>query len=72
LTDQQQIAVPETLLKKRRSNDKTREEKLAKATEARKVCVNPFLLLFAPSSSTPFPFLFVNDAKLGRPFVSIG
>lgn len=31
------IAVPETLLKKRRQNDKAREEKLAKATEARKV-----------------------------------
>jgi hypothetical protein len=33
----EQIAVPETLLKKRRQNDKTREEKLQKATEARKV-----------------------------------
>jgi large subunit ribosomal protein L7e len=32
----EQIAVPETLLKKRRQNDKTREEKLQKATEARK------------------------------------
>lgn len=33
----QQIAVPETLLKKRKSTDKTREEKLAKAAEAKKV-----------------------------------
>lgn len=33
----EQIAVPETLLKKRRSNDKAREEKLAKAAEAKKV-----------------------------------
>lgn len=35
----EQIAVPETLLKKRRSNDKAREEKIAKAAEARKVSV---------------------------------
>lgn len=33
----QQIAVPETLLKKRKSTDKTREDKLAKAAEAKKV-----------------------------------
>jgi large subunit ribosomal protein L7e len=32
-----QVAVPETLLKKRRVNEKTREEKLAKAAEAKKV-----------------------------------
>ncbi|CED83357.1 60s ribosomal protein l7 [Phaffia rhodozyma] len=32
----EQVAVPETLLKKRRSTEKTREEKLAKAAEARK------------------------------------
>lgn len=31
------VAVPETLLKKRRVNEKTREEKLAKAAEAKKV-----------------------------------
>lgn len=35
----QQIAVPETLLKKRKTSEKTREEKLAKATEDRKVGV---------------------------------
>jgi hypothetical protein len=34
---EQQVAVPETLLKKRRVNEKTREEKLAKAAEAKKV-----------------------------------
>lgn len=34
---QQQIAVPETLLKKRKTSEKTREEKLVKASEARKV-----------------------------------
>jgi hypothetical protein len=33
----EQVAVPETLLKKRRVNEKTREEKLAKAAEAQKV-----------------------------------
>lgn len=33
----EQVAVPETLLKKRRVNEKTREEKLAKAAEAKKV-----------------------------------
>ncbi|KAJ9119090.1 60S ribosomal protein L7 [Naganishia vaughanmartiniae] len=33
---EQQVAVPETLLKKRRVNEKTREEKLAKAAEAKK------------------------------------
>merc|ERR1712071_9452 len=32
----EQVAVPETLLKKRRVNEKTREEKLAKAAEAQK------------------------------------
>jgi large subunit ribosomal protein L7e len=32
----EQVAVPETLLKKRRVNEKTREEKLAKAAEAKK------------------------------------
>jgi len=32
----EQIAVPETLLKKRKTSEKTREEKLAKATEDRK------------------------------------
>jgi hypothetical protein len=33
----EQVAVPETLLKKRRSTEKSREEKLAKAAEAQKV-----------------------------------
>lgn len=37
LTPPQQIAVPETLLKKRRTNEATREAKLAAAVEARKV-----------------------------------
>ncbi|KAL7415977.1 ribosomal protein L30, ferredoxin-like fold domain-containing protein [Mrakia frigida] len=32
----EQIAVPETLLKKRKTSEKTREEKLVKASEARK------------------------------------
>ncbi|WOO79354.1 60S ribosomal protein L7 [Vanrija pseudolonga] len=36
LTPPQQIAVPETLLKKRRTNEATREAKLAAAVEARK------------------------------------
>ena len=33
----QAISVPETLLKKRKQNEKAREERLAAATEARKV-----------------------------------
>jgi len=36
----EQVAVPETLLKKRRSTEKSREEKLAKAAEAQKVSLS--------------------------------
>ena len=36
--DLQQIEVPETLLKKRKQNEKAREERLAAAVAARKVC----------------------------------
>jgi len=36
----QHIEVPETLLKKRKANDKAREERLAAATAARKVCTS--------------------------------
>lgn len=34
----QHVEVPETLLKKRKQTEKAREERLAKAAEARKVC----------------------------------
>jgi hypothetical protein len=47
------VLVPETLLKKRKVNDKAREEKLAKAIEARKVSsTQPFL---AETHSFPLP-----------------
>ncbi len=36
---QQDIEVPETLLKKRKQNEKAREERLEKAATAKKVCV---------------------------------
>lgn len=51
ISSPQQQAVPETLLKKRRTNEKQREERLAKAAEARKV--RPLFLL---SSTTIIPF----------------
>jgi hypothetical protein len=37
------VLVPETLLKKRKVNDKAREEKLTKAIEARKVKSHTFI-----------------------------
>ena len=37
---EQDIEVPETILKKRKQNEKAREERLAAATAARKVCVS--------------------------------
>ena len=36
----QDVEVPETLLKKRKQNEKAREERLAAAVAARKVCVH--------------------------------
>ena len=41
------VAVPETLLKKRRVNEKTREEKLAKAAEAKKVSLFPSMTVLS-------------------------
>lgn len=51
----QQQAVPETLLKKRRTNDKQREERLAKAAEARKVRFPRLALDTAACSSRRVP-----------------
>jgi len=42
----QDIEVPETLLKKRKQNEKAREERLAAAVAARKVCANLFDMRF--------------------------
>ena len=46
----QDIEVPETILKKRKQNEKAREERQAKAAETRKVCIcrvyNVALFLF--------------------------
>ena len=41
LTVLQDVEVPETILKKRKQNEKAREERLAAATAARKVCTCP-------------------------------
>ena len=55
LTLLQDVEVPETLLKKRKQNEKAREERLAAAVAARKVCRH--------SDISPSPhFLFSYDA----------
>lgn len=42
----QKIEQPETILKKRKQDNKAREEKLAKAAEAKKVCYSIYLQKF--------------------------
>lgn len=49
----QAIEVPETLLKKRKQNDKLREEKIAAAKAARKVCI---VSTFGPIRLSPSTF----------------
>jgi hypothetical protein len=57
-TDFQQIAVPETLLKKRRTTEASREAKLAAAAEAKKVSLVPVTIADERSALEFFAFFF--------------
>ena len=68
---QQDIEVPETLLKKRKQNEKTREERLEKAASARKVrvyfCSSPVVMYTYPgmASKTLFYCAASNQPSFG-------